>query len=89
MILTSFPPIVNDAAHTLILGSMPGELSLQMSQYYAHPRNLFWPIMGELGGFDPTLPYPERIAHIQRVGFALWDVLQHCEREGSLDSHHQ
>lgn len=86
MRITSFPPVVTPDAHVLILGSIPGVESLQRGQYYIHPRNLFWLIMGELCGFDPTLPYPERLAHIQRAGIALWDVLQHCEREGSLDT---
>lgn len=85
MRITSFPPVVASDARALILGSMPGVESLQRGQYYAHPRNLFWPIMGELCGFDPTLPYSERITQLQGAGFALWDVLQHCEREGSLD----
>lgn len=86
MRITSFPPVVALDARVLILGSMPGAESLRRNQYYAHPRNLFWPIMAELCSFDPTLPYSERITQLQRASFALWDVLQHCEREGSLDT---
>ena len=54
---------------------MPGELSLKAGQYYAHPRNAFWRIMGELFGAAPSLPYQERVAILQSVGVALWDSL--------------
>ena len=82
----SFPPIATADSHTLILGSMPGVLSLQRQQYYAHPRNAFWTIMGELLAFDPQLPYEQRIAALTGAGIALWDVLQSCHRPGSLDA---
>lgn len=82
----SFPPIVHPSAHTLVLGSMPGVLSLQAQQYYAHPRNAFWPIMGSLYGFDITLPYTARVEKLKASGLALWDVLHSCSRHGSLDS---
>lgn len=86
MVIYSFPPIATPQSHTLILGSMPGALSLQMQQYYAHPRNAFWPIMGDLLDFDPKSPYPLRITALQNAHIALWDVLQTCSREGSLDT---
>src|SRR5689334_12191637 len=82
----SFPPIVADNSKVLILGSMPGVASIKVRQYYAHPRNAFWPIMGALFGVDPLLPYPERIARVRAAGVALWDSLQACVRPGSLDS---
>src|ERR1700751_4240082 len=82
----SFPPIVSERSRLLILGSMPGEASLKAGQYYAHPRNAFWHIMGELFGVGPSLPYPERLARLQSVGVALWDSLQVCVRPGSLDA---
>ena len=82
----SFPPIVSERSKLLILGSMPGEMSLKVGEYYAHPRNAFWRIMGELFGAGPTLPYQERVAILQSVGVALWDSLQACTRPGSLDA---
>jgi hypoxanthine-DNA glycosylase len=65
---------------------MPGIRSLELNQYYGHPRNLFWALMGEICGASPELDYPNRIQALQQAGIALWDVLQHCEREGSLDA---
>jgi double-stranded uracil-DNA glycosylase len=82
----SFPPIVSQQSKLLILGSMPGEASLKARQYYAHPRNAFWHIMGELFGAGPSLPYQERVAILQSIGVALWDSLQACTRPGSLDA---
>jgi hypoxanthine-DNA glycosylase len=82
----SFPPIVSEKSKVLVLGSMPGEGSLKARQYYAHPRNAFWRIMGELFGAKPALPYEERVLRLQSVGVALWDSLQVCVRPGSLDA---
>ena len=84
--LHGFPPVVDPGARLLILGSMPGQASLQADRYYAHARNAFWPIMGDLFGAGPDLPYPQRLAKLQRVGIALWDVIAACERPGSLDA---
>ncbi len=75
-------------AHTrvLILGSFPGEASLAAGQYYAHPRNHFWPIVGALVGLPlATLPYEQRVAALLGAGLGLWDTIVACRREGSLD----
>ena len=85
--LHSFPPVSSTNARVLILGSMPGKKSLQQEQYYAHPSNAFWKIMGELVGAHPQLPYPQRLDILKQSGIALWDVLASCERASSLDAH--
>jgi len=82
----SFPAIADDNACILILGSMPGKASLQAGQYYAHPRNQFWPILGELVGAEPALDYVERTRALMSAGIALWDVLKSCYRSSSLDA---
>ena len=82
----SFAPVVGKNPLILILGSMPGIASLDAVQYYAHPRNAFWPIMGELFGLDASVDYEKRIAQISQKPVVLWDTLKSCYRPGSLDS---
>lgn len=85
-IVRSFAPIATPQARVLILGSMPGAASLAADQYYAHPHNAFWRIMGELVGAGPDKPYEERTRILKARGIALWDVLHSCVRPGSLDA---
>ncbi len=84
--ITGFPPITGKNAKVLILGSMPSEESLRQKQYYAHPRNSFWYIMQQLLQIKPDADYREKTKTLVENGIALWDVLQACIRQGSLDS---
>ena len=82
----SFEPIIGRRPRIIILGSMPGVASLEAVQYYAHPRNAFWPIMDELFGIDREASYERRITAVEKLPLILWDTLQACHRPGSLDS---
>lgn len=82
-----FDPVVDDRTRVLILGSLPGDASLKAAQYYAHPRNAFWPLVGGLLGEALTaLPYEERLDRLRADGVGLWDVIASAERSGSLDA---
>jgi TDG/mug DNA glycosylase family protein len=81
-----FAPVAQPDARVLILGTLPGQVSLRMQQYYAQPRNVFWRIMGELADAHPELPYPERLQRLTARGIALWDVCAAAARPGSLDA---
>ena len=85
-IVQSFDPVIGTNPKVLILGSMPGVASLELQQYYAHPRNGFWPIMAELFGVEWAPDYANRIEQLQQLPVILWDVLRSCRREGSLDA---
>ena len=82
----SFAPICSDKATILILGTMPGTKSLELNQYYGHSQNNFWKFMFNILKEDFSTDYEVRKALLQKNNIALWDVLQYCDRVGSLDS---
>ncbi|VVD88967.1 DNA-deoxyinosine glycosylase [Pandoraea pneumonica] len=83
----NFPPVVDANTRVLILGSLPGEVSLAHQQYYAHPQNRFWHLVGEVIGEPlPALDYAARLDTVRAHGIGLWDVVAEARREGSLDS---
>ena len=82
-----FEPVVDERTRVLILGSLPGDASLRAGQYYGHPRNGFWRLMGGLLDRDlAALPYDDRLAALKAGGVGLWDVIASAERPGSLDA---
>ncbi len=85
-LICSFRPIARRDARVLVLGTVPSIASLAKRQYYGHPQNAFWRIMGRLFGAERELPYDERKRILCARGVAVWDVLKECYREGSLDS---
>jgi hypoxanthine-DNA glycosylase len=85
--LQGLPPVIARHTRLVVLGSFPGVASLNAGQYYAHPRNQFWPLLSAIWGVDlVALPYRQRLADIRARGLGLWDVYAACRREGSLDS---
>lgn len=86
-LLQGLPPVIARGTKLVVLGSFPGVASLEAGQYYAHPRNHFWPILSALWGLDlRALPYGRRLQELRERGLGVWDVYAACRREGSLDS---
>jgi double-stranded uracil-DNA glycosylase len=84
---SSFAPVVDARTCLLILGSLPGEVSLAERRYYAHPRNRFWHLVGQAIGCElEPLTYEDRLATLLAHHIGLWDVIASAERRGSLDS---
>jgi len=84
--ISSFSPLIDVQSQIIILGSIPGVKSLEKQQYYAHPQNKFWKIIFELLNEEFTENYTQRIEVLKKHHIALWDVIDSCERKGSLDS---
>jgi len=79
-------PVVDDRSRVLILGTLPGDKSLRLQQYYCEPRNQFWRLISEVFGASPGRSYSERLELLASCGVGLWDVLESAERAGSSDS---
>ncbi len=85
--LEGLPPVLSRQTRLVVLGSFPSVASLAARQYYAHPRNQFWPLLSELFGVElRALPYRRRLAEVRRRGLGIWDVYARCRRAGSLDA---
>ena len=86
-LLLGLPPVIARHTRLVLLGSFPGAASLAAGQYYAHPRNQFWPLLSALLGEElAALDYAARLQRLRAHGLGLWDVIAACRREGSLDS---
>lgn len=85
--LQGLPPVIAPHTRLIVLGSFPSVASLAAGQYYAHPRNQFWRLLGAVLAVPlADMPYPQRLAAMQQHGVGLWDVVAEASRRGSLDS---
>lgn len=84
--ISSFKPLIYEDSNILILGSIPGEKSLQMQEYYAHPRNQFWRLLAAIYNEDVPQSYQDKISFLKSHQIAVWDTIDRCTRKGSLDS---
>ena len=85
-LLHGLPPVLGRGTTVLVLGSFPGEASLAARQYYAHPRNQFWPLVAaSIGAPLAPMSYRARLRELRAHGVGLWDVIVSCRRQGSLD----
>jgi hypoxanthine-DNA glycosylase len=83
----AFAPVADVRTRVLVLGSLPGAASLRAGQYYAHPQNAFWRLIGPVAGRDlAALDYPDRLAALAEARIGLWDVIATAARRGSLDA---
>jgi len=86
MLKRGFDPVVDANTRLLILGSLPGDASLKAGQYYGHPQNAFWRLVGGVIGCDlAVLTYADRLEALTAAGVGLWDVIAEARRPGSLD----
>lgn len=83
---TSFPPISNENTRILILGSLPGDKSLELAEYYGHPRNRFWKILSAITNKELPTTYAEKKEFLSKCGIGVWDVAHKATRNGSMDS---
>ena len=74
MFSSGFAPIADPRARVLVLGTLPGQVSLLRQQYYAQPQNVFWKIMGALVGAGPELEYGPRIQRLKEHGIATMKI---------------
>jgi len=82
----AFDPVVDGNTRLLVLGSLPGDASLEAGEYYAHPRNGFWRLLGGVIERDLIgLAYPDRLDALGAARVGLWDVIARAERQGSID----
>lgn len=83
---SSFEPIENSEISILILGSIPGDRSIALQEYYGHPQNRFWKMLAHITGKPEPADYAEKKALLLQSGIGLWDVARTADREGSMDS---
>ena len=83
---TSFPPISNAETEVLILGTLPGDRSIELGEYFAHPRNRFWKIIAAITHNPLPESYSEKVALLHRTKIGVWNVCHKADRKGSLDT---
>ena len=87
--ISSFEPLIYENSNILILGSIPGEKSLQMKEYYAHPRNQFWKLLAAIYDEEVPIDYSDKLLFLKSHHIAVWDTIDNCTRKGSLYSNIQ
>lgn len=93
MRISCLNPIMKNDCEILILGTIPGKMSLKQKNYYANPKNHFWDFIYRLlvpkwdlfKIIDSSISFKERYNLLLENKIGLWDVLESCEREGSSD----
>ena len=80
----AFAPIIGVQPRVMVLGSLPGDASLAVGQYYAHPRNQFWRLLSDISGVDLlSLSYADKLQQVQQMPLIVWDVVAEAKRQGS------
>ena len=83
---TGLGPLLCDGPRVLILGSLPGDRSLELQEYYGHPQNRFWKVIAAIHGLPCPADYAGKKAMLARCRIALWDIYHAASRPGSMDS---
>lgn len=80
-----FPPIIFEGSEVLLLGTLPGNKSLQLNFYYADPRNYFWKFFSKYTGHPKPHNMNEVSKILKETKVALWDMYDFGIRKNKQD----